>query len=203
MKPMNANAFRHFYNYHFDQNRTLREDDIVPLPERHFTQDVGYLYGSLRAQFVHMMSADQQWFCELREEEIPGPLDPVEFSDRQVLRDRWNQIEQMIRDYFELLQDDTLFTRPFPGEAKDLVVWQVLLHVLNHGTDHRVQLLRMPHDFGMETGPQDYIFFAFNNRYSPISRGNLPGKPLRILNGSWDIVLFTHVSINNNWTIKI
>ncbi|MBK7915376.1 MAG: hypothetical protein IPJ94_03790 [Chloroflexi bacterium] len=47
-----------------------------------------------------------------------------------------------------------LFDKPIvePEEDKDLVVWQVLLHVANHGTDHRAQLLRLLNDLGVKNG---------------------------------------------------
>ncbi|NOK62014.1 MAG: hypothetical protein GFH23_1086650n1, partial [Chloroflexi bacterium AL-N1] len=48
------------------------------------------------------------------------------------------------------------------GEDKDLVLWQVLLHVVNHGTDHRAQLLRLLHDLGVRTTSQDYIFYVYD-----------------------------------------
>jgi uncharacterized damage-inducible protein DinB len=34
----------------------------------------------------------------------------------------------------------------------------VLLHVANHGTDHRAQLLRLLNDLGVRTVAQDDIF---------------------------------------------
>jgi hypothetical protein len=43
---MNANAFRHFYDYHFAENRKLWEEYIVPLTEEQFTQPVSYSHGS-------------------------------------------------------------------------------------------------------------------------------------------------------------
>jgi uncharacterized damage-inducible protein DinB len=39
----------------------------------------------------------------------------------------------------------------------------VLLHVANHGTDHRAQLLRLLHDLGVKTTSQDYIFHVYDN----------------------------------------
>lgn len=49
-----------------------------------------------------------------------------------------------MRDYRAELRDDMLFEKPFAeGEDKDLIRWQVLLQVANHGTDHRAQLLRL------------------------------------------------------------
>jgi uncharacterized damage-inducible protein DinB len=40
-------------------------------------------------------------------------------------------------------------------------VWQVLLHVVNHGTDHRAQILRLLNDMGVETAYQDFIFHVY------------------------------------------
>ena len=69
-----------------------------------------------------------------------------------------------MRDYLAELRDDMVFEKPFPeGEDKDLILWQVLLHVANHGTDHRAQLLRLLNDLGVKTTSQDYIFYAYAN----------------------------------------
>ena len=57
-----------------------------------------------------------------------------------------------------------LFERPFEdGEDKDFILWQVLLHVVNHGTDHRAQLLRVLNDLGVKTTSQDYILYVYDN----------------------------------------
>jgi uncharacterized damage-inducible protein DinB len=72
-----------------------------------------------------------------------------------------------MRDYLAELRDGTLFAKPIeePEEDSDLMVWQVLLHVINHGTDHRAQILRLLNDLGLETAYQDYIFFAYDHAF--------------------------------------
>lgn len=161
---MNAEAFRHFYNYHFAENRNMWDTYIMPLSHEQFTEHVNYSYGSICKQIVHMMSADHMWFCGLREMELPESLDPTQFDDRNAIRAHWDHIEQTMRDYLDELRDDMLFDKPFTDEEdKDLIVWQVLLHVVNHGTDHRAQLLRILHDLGVKTTSQDYIFFVYDN----------------------------------------
>jgi uncharacterized damage-inducible protein DinB len=35
--------------------------------------------------------------------------------------------------------------------------WQVLLHLINHGTDHRSTVLQRLHEFGAPTFDQDFI----------------------------------------------
>ena len=83
------------------------------------------------------------------------------------MRVHWDKVEQRMRDYLAELRDDMLFERPFPdGEDKDLILWQVLLQVANHGTDHRAQLLRVLNDLGVPTKSQDYVFYAYDNPLS-------------------------------------
>ncbi|HET6597799.1 MAG TPA: DinB family protein [Anaerolineales bacterium] len=71
-----------------------------------------------------------------------------------------------MRCYLAELRDEMLFDQPLAGEDKDLILWQVLLHVANHGTDHRAQLLRQLNDLGVKTEYQDYIFYVYENLYS-------------------------------------
>lgn len=60
-----------------------------------------------------------------------------------------------------------LFEKPFPpGEDEDLYLWQVLLHVVNHGTDHRAQILRLINDLRVRTAPQDYVFYVYDNLWT-------------------------------------
>ena len=161
---MNADAFRHFYGYHFTENRNVWDKYVTPLSQEQFTQDAGYSHGSVRNQIVHLMSVDDTWFSGLRGVALPESLDPADFDDRATIRAHWDSVEQSMRDYLAKLRDDMLFEKPFAeGEDKDLILWQVLLHVANHGTDHRAQLLRSLNDLGVKTVSQDYIFYVYDH----------------------------------------
>ena len=162
---MNANAFRQFYDYHFTQNRKIWENYITQLSPEQFTQAVNYSHGSVRDQIVHLLDVDDVWFSELRSSEPSEPLPGTSSDDRNIIRAHWDKVEQKMLDYLSELRDDMLFDKPIkePDEDKDLIVWQVLLHVVNHGTDHRAQLLRVLNDLGVETTSQDYIFYVYEH----------------------------------------
>lgn len=160
---MNADIIRQLYDYHFAENRKTWDWYITSLPQDQFIHDVDYSHGSIRNHIVHLMSVDDTWFSGLRGIEIPEPLDPTDFEDRDVLRAQWDTIEQNMRAYLVNLQDEMLFEKPLEGEDENLIVWQVLLHVINHGTDHRAQILSALHNLGVRTGPQDYIFYVYDN----------------------------------------
>ena len=162
---MNANAFRHFYDYHFTENRKLWDSYVTPLSLEQFMQHVDYSHGSVRDQILHLINADEIWFNELRGVEASEPFPPSIIDDRKIIRAHWVKVEQNMRDYLAELRDDMLFDKPIeePEEDKDLLVWQVLLHVANHGTDHRAQLLRLLNDLGVKTTSQDYIFYVYDH----------------------------------------
>ena len=162
---MNADAFRHFYNYHFAENRKVW-NGVSSLSFEQFTQPVDYSRGSVREQLVHLLDAEDVWFSELRGAQSLEPLpETVTADDRDAIRVHWDKVEENIRAYLAELQDDMLFTKPIkePEEDQVLFAWQVLLHVANHATDHRAQLLRVLHDLGVDTKYQDYIFYVYEN----------------------------------------
>ena len=136
---MNANAFRHFYNYHFTENRKIWDSIIIPLSHEQFTRNVDYSHGSVRDQIVHLMSADDTWFSALRGVEIPESLDPANFDDREIIRAHWDSIEQNMRDYLAKLRDDMLFEKPLQKEKTKILycgkcfsMWLIMAQIIAH-----------------------------------------------------------------------
>jgi uncharacterized damage-inducible protein DinB len=160
---MNAQAFSHLYGYHFAENRKLWEAVSQLSPEQ-FMQSAAYSYGSVRDQIVHLVNVDNIWFSELQNVEPTDLTASGGLDDRDHIRAYWDRLEQNMRAYLAALRADMLFERPIkePDEDRELIVWQVLIHVVNHGTDHRAQLLRSLNDLGVETTSQDYIFYAYD-----------------------------------------
>jgi uncharacterized damage-inducible protein DinB len=136
--------------------------DLTPAQ---FTQAVDYSHGSVRDQIIHLLSVDEAWFSELRGVEPSEPLPPATHDDRNIIRAHWDSVEQNMRAYLAGLRDEMLFDKPIaePEEDRDLIVWQVLLHVVNHGTDHRAQILRVLNELGLKTASQDYIFYVYEH----------------------------------------
>ena len=162
---MNADMFRNLYQYHFDLNRKIWDECIVPLTDEAFTRKVDYSVGSVRNQVTHLLNIDDRWFSGLRGEPVPDFINSEAYVDRVTIREKWDGIEARMQDYLKDLCDDDLMTQPFMAQDKDpTALWQILLHVANHGTDHRAQLLRILNDLGAKTFPQDYIIYTWEHQ---------------------------------------
>ena len=156
---MSINLIRDYYEYHFTINRKIWDECITKLTNEQFLQETDYGVGSIRNQIVHMMSVDNAWFDDLLGEEFVSHMNPVHYPHFEKIRKTWDEVEQKMRQALATVDDDTL-TKSFPVSDGKFSYGQMLLHVINHGTDHRAQLLKMLNEQGIETFPQDYIFFA-------------------------------------------
>ncbi len=155
---MNADYFRKLYAYHIATNRKIWERSIITLTDEQFVQKIDYSLGSVRNQVVHLMSVDERWFAGLRNVDVPHFKNPVHYPKRPKIRTTWDAIEAEMQTCLQQLDNATL-TQPYP-DIEDMQVWEVLLHVANHGTDHRAQILAGLAQLGAPTFPQDYFFFA-------------------------------------------
>jgi uncharacterized damage-inducible protein DinB len=157
-----ADAVRHLFDYHLAENRTAW-DAAALLSDEDFEREVAYSHGSVRNQLAHLVDVDAAWFGDLGAVSLPeGP--ETDTLDRAGIRARWDELERQQRAWLAALTDEALGRKPIAeGEDKDLLLWQILLHVANHGTDHRAQLLRLLNDLGVKTTSQDYIFYVYDH----------------------------------------
>jgi uncharacterized damage-inducible protein DinB len=53
---------------------------------------------------------------------------------------------------------------PSRGGAKQSARWEILAHVVNHGTDHRAQILSLLFQLGAPTVEQDLILYLWEQK---------------------------------------
>lgn len=150
----------------FQYNDALQRriwDSIMQLSDAQFVQDVPYSLGSLRNHMVHLINVDQRWLCRVMQLPLPETrLDPADFPTREATFQQWANNQKFVMDSVASLTEADLERTAqfkvsiFPNENVK-TVWQILLHIVNHGTDHRAQMLRILHDFGAPTFDQDLM----------------------------------------------
>ena len=153
---MNADHIRHLYEYHFTLNRKFWHFCIKNLSWKQLIGRDKISVGSIRNQFVHIMSVDERWFRGLRGKPDIGFHNPENFGKAEEIRLQWDLVEAEMRVFLDGLNDRS-FEMPFQENMK---VWNVLFHVVNHGTAHRAQIGARLRHLGLKPPPQDYIHFA-------------------------------------------
>lgn len=154
--PSALDLIRQMLGYEVALNRRVWDATATLSPEA-FVAPVDYGHGSIRNHLVHLAMVDIGWLHGVRsggERKAPPSLD--DFPDRAAVAPLIERSLANVEAFAASLTDEEVASQPIPGLP--LTMWQILLHVCNHGTDHRAQLLRLIHEAGGETFEQDLLF---------------------------------------------
>jgi uncharacterized damage-inducible protein DinB len=159
---MTPEYFKTLYGYNSWANELiLRTAEQVSAEQ--FTARTLYSMGNLRGTLVHILSAEWIWLSRwngvspqamLREEELPTLA---------ALRARWRDEEAKLRAFVAKLTDADLRRvvayKNTRGEPLAFPLWQLMAHVVNHGTQHRAEAAAMLTDLGHSPGNIDLVIY--------------------------------------------
>ncbi|NTV64788.1 MAG: hypothetical protein HGA65_14845 [Oscillochloris sp.] len=119
--------------------------------------------GSLQQIFTHCVSATWIWRSRLAGVSPQMMLDPSNFRTLAAIRMRWEAELSDLRTLIAGLDADSLAapldylsTRGAPQRTPR---WQILAHVVNHGTQHRSEAAALLTALGQSPGDLDMIVF--------------------------------------------
>jgi uncharacterized damage-inducible protein DinB len=143
--------------YHLDMTRRIW-DSINYITEEQFLADDAYSRGSIRNLMVHLTSTDRRWLAGLQNAKEVGHLKFEDSTNRAAAYEIFDQVAQNLSEYVNSLTEAELDQNPndMPNTR-----WQVLLHLVNHGTDHRSTVLQRLHEFSAPTFDQDLIMWIW------------------------------------------
>jgi uncharacterized damage-inducible protein DinB len=148
------------YNY-WGHHKLL--NSLMTVSAEDFAKPIPYSIGSLNEQVVHTMWAEALWLTRIKGQPRVE-FGAKDYASLPAVRQYWTLIESDWRNYIASLTENDLdrsieVVQKKTGQTYNDGLSQILLHLVNHGTDHRAQMLRIIHDFGGETFEQDMIYY--------------------------------------------
>ncbi len=149
-------------DYHYWARDRLLEAVEALSPDQ-FTRDLGSSFRSVRDTLAHLIGAEEAWFLRWKGQS-PTALVPADrFSDLNSVRRKWQELEQQVRAFLGEIGEDVgrVFDyRLLNGKPGASPFWQMLQHVVNHGSYHRGQVVTMLRQLGAgPPKPMDLIAF--------------------------------------------
>lgn len=128
-----------------------------------FIADATFPHGGLRSTLVHTLFAQWIWRSRWQGTSPTTRFKPEEFPTFESLQERWQAEERLLMDYVESLTDEKLNEviqyKNTKGVPLQQILWKMMMHVVNHGTQHRAEAAALLTDFGCSPGDVDMIYF--------------------------------------------
>jgi len=148
---MNVTDLQTLLDYHYwARDRVLAAAETLT-PEQ-FTRDLGSSFKSVRDTLLHLLGAETAWCMRWHGNSPSALLSAHQFSDVASIRTAWAELETKIRKYVEENGEagvtrviDYKLLNGTPGSS---ALWQMLQHVVNHGSYHRGQVTTMIRQLG-------------------------------------------------------
>ncbi len=151
------------YDYNYWANARVLNAAARLAPEQ-FTAPAGLSHGSLRGTLAHILGAEMVWRLRCAEgislSALPSEQD---FPTVEVLRARWQNEEHKMRAYLNSLSDEALNQpvqyKTTKGVPFQNVLWNLLVHLVNHGTQFRAEAGVALTAYGQSPGDLDLLLF--------------------------------------------
>jgi uncharacterized damage-inducible protein DinB len=152
-----------FFDYNYWANdRLLTRADALSADQ--LTIKLPTMWDSILRTMAHVLGAEWAWRHRVQEGISPAALlDRDQFSTLDLLRQRWAEEETAMRAYLAGLTNEDLYKsieyKNTRGETFSRPLWQLLLHVVNHGTQHRSEVALYLTNFDLSPGDMDFSLY--------------------------------------------
>jgi uncharacterized damage-inducible protein DinB len=137
------------YNY-WARDRVL--DAVALLDDEKYRRDLGNSFRSIRDTLTHLYAAEWIWYSRWHGESPTALVTSDTFPDRAALIAAWREMEAKMRAFIGAMDDAALARamsyKLMNGQPGTNVMWQMIQHVVNHGSYHRGQITTMLRQLG-------------------------------------------------------
>jgi uncharacterized damage-inducible protein DinB len=155
---MTADEARQHLRYSTWASRRLLNDALA-LDAELLHRDLGVPNKSIHGTLAHILMADRNWLARV----LGAPVEPSEAIEVE-----WPRIHQGWEEWSNALTDADLARvvayQDLKGNPHETPLWQIVMHVVNHATLHRGQVMAMFRQVGAAPPPTDLIFYYREQR---------------------------------------
>ncbi len=151
------------YDYNYWANHRIL-DTAELLTAEQLAAPAPFPLGGVRSTLVHMLGAEKLWRQRCQERVSPSSmLDAALVATLADLRSAWSEEERLMRGFVAGRSSEALAApvhyQNMRGQPFQSTLWHILVHVVNHGTQHRSEVAAMLTQFGHSPGDIDFIVY--------------------------------------------
>jgi uncharacterized damage-inducible protein DinB len=133
------------------------------LTSEELMRDFGTADHHVLGTLVHAYAADRIWLARIRGTPPARFLDPEKDMHLSVLQNDWPKLMEEWRSWAAPITEESFALRHSYKDLKEnsyeTPLWQIVLHVVNHGTHHRGQVSGFLRSMGHTPPPLDLMAY--------------------------------------------
>ncbi len=159
-----ADAIRNLYEYNEWANNTVLKAAFA-LNEDEFSRPQGASFDSVEGNLAHLLAAQVIWLQRWTGGANPIPLRQVQaIRGFESIREAFEKSHEGLRGFVSSLTeerlDEPLAYKDSRGGAHKRVLWQLMAHLVNHGTQHRQEVAVALTEMGIQVRDLDYGLYC-------------------------------------------
>lgn len=159
---MNKQDITLLYKYNQWANAKIL-DAASNVTSEQFLAPASFPHGGLRGTLTHTLFAEWIWRQRWEGTSPVVRLKPDDFPTFESLRSRWAEEEKLLMAFVVNVTDERLnsqfFYKTTTGTPRENILWHMMVHLVNHGTQHRSEAAALLTDFGCSPGDVDFVYF--------------------------------------------
>ncbi|MBK9927000.1 MAG: DinB family protein [Anaerolineales bacterium] len=163
---MNIQDIRFIYDYNYWANRKILAA-ATKVTEEQFVTPSEFPMGPLRRTMLHVVDAEYGWRGFFESKKFNEDLNPDDFLTLELLEKKFQEEEKSMRICLDGLTDEDVENHiqyvNDEGALRDRVLWHCLLHVVNHGTQHRSEAAALLTRYNASPGDLDFTLFLIES----------------------------------------
>ncbi len=168
---MKIQDIKFIYEYNYWANKKILEA-ASKLPQEQFIAPAEFPFGiekggSLRSTILHIVDAEYGWRGFFEFKKFGEDLNADDFGTLEALEKKFQEEEKAMRAWLDRITDDDVNGRLTytndEGILRTRTLWHCLLHVVNHGTQHRSEAAALLTRFNASPGDLDFTFFLIES----------------------------------------
>ena len=164
---MNKGQIIELYSYDDWANKKMLSA-VDQLENEEYIQDLSSSFKSIRDTMVHLLGSEELWLSRWMGQQGGTLLNPDDFPTYSSLADRENDFKTQLKGFLVSLTEEDLLEqisyKNTQGIAYSLELWKQMLHMTNHSSHHRGQVVTMLRQLKKTPPSLDMIYYYLGKR---------------------------------------
>jgi uncharacterized damage-inducible protein DinB len=135
-------------------------DYLQTLPRNILTMQIKSVFSNVESVLVHMLAVDELWFERMKESGQEHAGEKIGWPVKQFIL-AYDRLLTDLRNFVHNIEDVNKIVsyKNSKGEKWSNTIFEIIQHIINHGTYHRGNITAMLHQAGYRSISTDFIYF--------------------------------------------